>query len=71
MTRTGCVYTMSLQLNVVVGGYFDYFVGQNKCMLKSSQFVHDITICKVENSVRYVDNSVERVNNRLKECDFT
>ena len=32
-------------------------------MWKTGGFVHNITVCKVENSVNYVENSVERVDN--------
>lgn len=40
-------------------------------MWKTKRFVHNITVCKVENSVEYVENSVERVDNSKKNRDYT
>lgn len=38
-------------------------------MWKTKQFVHNITVCKVENSVSNVENSVERVDKSKKNRD--
>ncbi len=40
-------------------------------MLKTQSLVHDITNCKVENSVNNVENPVERVDNLKKSSDTT
>ena len=63
MPRTCCVHSFFLQLNVVVRQKSPRKYGQKTPMWKSAQILHDITICKVENAVDNVENSVERVDN--------
>ena len=69
MPHTACVYTAKRLQNVVSKQKNDHDYSQNRTMLKTRRLVHNITICKVENSVSNVDNSVERVDNPCNNRD--
>ena len=69
MTRTGCVYTSTRQLNVVVLGILTTVFFKKRAMWKNTLFVHNITICKVENAVSNVENPVENVDKSIKNRD--